>query len=168
MTLRSFKSTALIAFLGAGCSRPPAQTVEPVANACTVPGVASASRPWRQVRGDGFTFCVPGNWIPADGRPTDVARAWRGGLSTIEWVPGRSGGCSTNEPPLNQLIPPERVVIEGARVELTSCARGSFYTTSASWRDAGFSFVGMAGALGGVDEHFAIYRTVRLTQDHTR
>ncbi|HEU0055350.1 MAG TPA: hypothetical protein VFQ39_19315, partial [Longimicrobium sp.] len=45
---------------------------------------------WREVRADGFTFCVPPEWNPR-GRTRDGVdpREWRGPSGSIEWGKGR-------------------------------------------------------------------------------
>lgn len=53
-----------------------------------MPGVGSPAQPWRQVAGDGFTFCVPPDWLPIDSGSVDSARAWGRDGSYVQWSPG--------------------------------------------------------------------------------
>jgi hypothetical protein len=174
----SHRALILAAFFGVSCARPQRDTLAPAASACPVPGVASLSRPWHQVLGDGFTFCVPSDWNPADGRATTIARAWTHAGSTIEWAPG---------PPLSRITSQERIVeipaarlagsieqpcpyasgqlelIGDGRAELAGCGRGREYETYAYWRDKGVHFAGTAIMSEEAALQFAIYRTVRFT-----
>jgi len=79
----------LVAAISAACGHP-AQLV-PLAQApCLVAGVGTADAPWRQVRGAGFTFCVPGDWTPSGSvRHGLDANQWNGSGSSLTWDTGR-------------------------------------------------------------------------------
>jgi hypothetical protein len=174
----SHRALILAAFFGICCARQQRDTMVPTASACPVPGIASPSRPWRQVLGAGFTYCVPSDWNPTDGRATTIARAWSHAGSMIEWAPG---------PPLSRITSQQRVVevpaahlagslehpceystgqlelIGDDRAELGGCGRGREYQTYAYWRDKEVHFAGTATMSEAAALQLAIYRTVRFT-----
>jgi hypothetical protein len=176
--ITSHRALVLAAFFGISCAPQQRDATVPAASACPVPGAASPSQPWRQVVGSGFTFCVPSDWNPADGRATTTARAWTHGGSMIEWSPG---------PPLARITSQERLVevpaahlagsleqpcpysngqlelIGDDRAELVSCGRGRKYETYAYWNDKGVHFAGSATMSEEAALQLAIYRTVRFT-----
>ena len=172
------RALMLAALFGVSCAPQQRNTMVSTASGCPVTGVALPSRPWRQVLGGGFTFCVPSDWNPADGKATTIARAWSHAGSMIEWSPG---------PPLSRITSQERVVevpaahlggsleqpceyssgqlelIGDHRVELGGCGRGRKYETYAYWRDQGVHFAGTATMTEDAALQLAIYRTVRFT-----
>jgi hypothetical protein len=56
---------------------------------CAASGVSTVDSTWRQVRGSGFTFCVPGSWrARGHGRGDADAKDWTGEEGTITWGMG--------------------------------------------------------------------------------
>jgi hypothetical protein len=67
-----------------------AAVAETAAEPCNVAVEAARGAPWRLVRGEGFTFCVPTTWR-AGARRTSAgvdAHIWRGGQGSITWGTG--------------------------------------------------------------------------------
>jgi hypothetical protein len=61
-----------------------AQAAQAVASPCIAVVSGANLSSWQTVAGDGFTFCVPGNW---HGR----GHNWRSTASTLEWAPEKRG-----------------------------------------------------------------------------
>lgn len=83
---------AILSLLLAGCGHPAAPPSPPplARTPCPVTGVLSVDSSWRQVRGAGFTFCVPGSWRPASpGDSATDAKAWGGTVASVAWNEGR-------------------------------------------------------------------------------
>lgn len=56
---------------------------------CQVSGVGSPDSVWHQVRGAGFTFCIPPSWQPSGrGKDTTDARRWTGNQGWVTWGVG--------------------------------------------------------------------------------
>lgn len=85
--------------LSTGCGQSPPTPIAPVAVRCVVPSVGSPAHPWREVTTPGFTFCVPPEWRPVDGRPVVSAQAWSVGHDTVALWPAPA--------PARGLLPPE-------------------------------------------------------------
>lgn len=174
----SHRAVLLAACFGASCARQPRDTQLPTASACPAPNTASPSRPWHQVLGNGFTFCVPSDWNPADGRATTIARMWTHAGGKIEWSPGPPSARITWQervvavPPsqlAGSLVQPceyssgQQELIGDHPAELVACGNGKKYETYAYWRDQGIHFAGTATMSEEAALQLAIYRTVRFT-----
>ena len=91
MTLRI--SAVSLAALLATCSHPTsaAAPASPVASAaCRVTDVLSVDSTWREVRGAGFTFCIPGTWQPRGRAERGAdAKMWKGAIGGVVWDEGK-------------------------------------------------------------------------------
>src|SRR5258708_12144204 len=80
----------LVAALLAACGRQTSQGVRLAFVACAVPGVGTPDSVWHEVRGFGFTFCVPPAWEPSgDSHDRIEAKRWHRGGSSVTWDLGR-------------------------------------------------------------------------------
>lgn len=87
---------ALIQALSVACSAAAMGQVPEQARPCAVTGVGSVDSAWRQVRGAGFTFCVPGHWqARGHGKSGLDAKEWTGSDGLVRW--------SLGEPPTTAL-----------------------------------------------------------------
>src|SRR5687768_15564305 len=142
-----------------------AQTVVP----CAVPAARSDSVMWREVRGEGFTFCVPADWRPSG------PNTWRGGGGIVTWgrsatarIPITVGRMDSDNPVTagRAPVPPsdgweatER--IGGESVRLRSMRMGAKYSTFAEWSSRLLHFSGTAASAREAERQLEIYRTVR-------
>src|ERR1044072_5667328 len=56
-------------------------------------GVGPVDSSWRQVRGPGFTFCIPGAWRASKPAADSLdPKSWRGPEGSVTWGTGRAGG----------------------------------------------------------------------------
>lgn len=134
---------------------------------------------WKQVRGSGFTFCVPEDWRSS-------GRTAQRGSAKIEWTPGvlaqdpgepelGSGDVAPvqqNAVGVRPRNPTESLrlseTIDGRTVELYREALGDgmppglTYLTGAQWLGPSIHFSGTATELGAAELQFIIYRTVRF------
>lgn len=164
----------LLLLLTVACAGPSAQvTTNPSAAvsadeqsvACRVP--VPSGEAWRQVRAEGFTFCVPRSWRVRDGRATYTGGSvqWRQG--TYSRVPFTVGRVESGRPPpamagsrAEQFT--ETIDDRSAQLWLLS-SRGTI-STGASWSDPAMYFTGEARDEAMAAEHFAVYRTVRFVE----
>lgn len=88
MTLRHYHFAALVpvlcAVLACAGSRPPVPAEVATGRTCGPDRVASQDTAWREVSGDGFTYCVPVTWRAVDSR----AQQWRGPSLEFAWGEG--------------------------------------------------------------------------------
>jgi hypothetical protein len=135
---------------------------------------ADAKEPWRQVNGDGFSFCVPTSWRAVgarEWRSTDkssgsAAVSWSVGMSAVK-VPFRVGritaGSLPTAGPMESTDPTTFTEIIGGRsVKLIDVKQAGRYLSSAAWTDPDIRFAGDATRSLMIDVLFSIYRTVRL------
>ena len=140
---------------------------------CAVRAAAPTdSVPWREVRGDGFTFCVPGDWR-ADGPDK-----WRGDGGTIslsgergERIPITVSRMGSGRPTrgvgagVPVVLPSDHrdtmETIGGELVRLTTFRSASKYGTMAEWTSGLVRFAGSAVSEKAAERHLEIYRTVR-------
>ncbi len=163
----------------ASCARPNTQTSPIVACAPSRAGTAAA--PWREIRGDGFTFCLPPGWRRAsdvngytdrdgtiawarNGRPVDITSS----RPVVAIVRGASpsdvpqlGVQEVQTTTCPAAVPePEQIGDHAALLRSSEC-RGS-YNTSASWSEPALLFAGVAPSAASAARQLAIYRTVRF------
>ena len=81
---------ALCLALGVACARPVPSTLSASFTPCPISRLGPVDSSWRQVRGSGFTFCIPGSWRPSRQTSDSLdARAWRGQEGSVTWGVGR-------------------------------------------------------------------------------
>lgn len=136
-------------------------------------------RDWKEVRGDGFAFCVPSNWRVS-------GRFAERGTTRIEWnlgVPAQVGdepllGTGEVRPRGHMGTDPANPTesfrftetINGRRAELYREALAStnavalepLYLTGAQWLGPTVHFRGRASDLADSEKQFLIYRSVRF------
>ncbi|HEX2095331.1 MAG TPA: hypothetical protein VHG28_23245 [Longimicrobiaceae bacterium] len=136
-----------------------------------IPGGA----PWRLVRGDGFTFCVPPSWRPAGPVPSPGADAqvWRGGDGTLHWSPGPLRTSTRTVTVMRREgdpLPRSETrrfseVIDGSPAELWSNRYGEKRFTGAEWtRPRPVHFTGESESAATAALQLDVYRTVRFTR----
>ncbi len=170
----------VIAAFAPACARTEPAPVVPAAQACAVTAVGSVERPWRQVAGAGFTFCVPPTWRTIGTDPATAYR-WTEREDTVEWAPGSlppstvrmavvrvqvaraeamramsSTRVRCSEPVLYR----EQIDNRPAELERIDCTNR--HLTSAQWRGMGLHFTGSAASSHGAGVALSIYRTVRF------
>jgi len=147
--------------------------------ACPLPDSGTATAPWRLVRGNGFTFCLPPGWGPSSGG------AWAGVDGVIKWAQdgrpisfeGRQSVEVIRDVPVSELprllaearqttpcpvASPRVETIDGRTATLRSTSCNGAYNTSAHWSQPILLFAGIASSQRSAEVHFAIYRTVRF------
>ena len=74
----------VMALVAIGCAGPRVETaVSPVTgNSCDAPRVPAGEQEWREVAGDGFTYCVPASWRPIGSQ----ARHWHAADVDFAWA----------------------------------------------------------------------------------
>jgi hypothetical protein len=149
----------------AGCASQSSSAPAPEADTfvpCAVRAAQSDSVPWREVSGNGFTFCVPADWR-ASGPDT-----WRGGGGSVSWDPRgtripvtvrRMDSRAPSPSPAERRETTE--TIDGQSVRLTTFRSGTEYLTIAAWTSGLVNFSGRAGSQREAELHLEIYRTVR-------
>jgi hypothetical protein len=159
----------------AACAAGP--RLEPVtaATACRVEGVGSGTSPWRQVRGAGFTYCVPPDWQP-EGKPTATVdpTSWSGLGGRITWgfgpAPVIEGSVVVAMPvnEVNSLQPPcpqpwradEAIGGRSARLSDFECL-GTHNTTALFYQPTMY-FQGTARNAATAQVELAVFRSVRF------
>lgn len=87
------RSAPLLLVFGIACGHP--STPVPVTlQRCAVTDVGPpVDSSWHQVRGAGFTFCVPGSWRPTQAAPDSLdPKSWGGNEGSLTWNLGRPEG----------------------------------------------------------------------------
>jgi len=81
---------ALCLSLCVACARSIPSPLPVVFTPCPISGVGPVDSSWRQVRGSGFIFCIPGSWRPSQPASDSLdARAWSGKEGSVRWNLGR-------------------------------------------------------------------------------
>lgn len=89
MTVRAYVAVTAAVLLAACVHRRPAVSAV-TTGACPHGDVGTPDHPWREIHGESFSFCMPTDWYPDDGRTDADARAWRQGSMVVSWSPGPS------------------------------------------------------------------------------
>src|ERR1051325_11089424 len=72
------------------CSQAPHGPVPVAFTPCRLAGVGPVDSSWRQVRGSGFTFCIPGAWRASKPAADSLdPKSWRGPEGSVTWGTGR-------------------------------------------------------------------------------
>lgn len=160
-----------------------AQTADStVVRPCTAIVAGADLSGWKEVRGNGFTFCVPASWRPF-GRARNGADAptWRGGSGSVTWGRGEPpravvttvvtttvvSGPMRSVPP----TPPRSEsrtfseVIGGSSAELWTREYDGRHANGAQWHSPrGIYLTGESRDPGTAADQLRVYRTVRFTQ----
>jgi len=182
-------ATLAVILTNGGCSSAshPAPSAKPDAPVQTVQAAQTVASPciavvsganfssWQTVAGDGFTFCVPGNW---HGR----GHNWRSTVSTLEWGTGKARGQTVKvletrvvskselavgrrgspEPPAGTDIQRFTDQIDGRTVTLwRNRINGKFYV-GGQWDTPQVWLLGEADDQTSADTQMMILRTVRF------
>jgi hypothetical protein len=150
----------------------PTQEPEP----CNLVELAELEPPWRLVRAEGFTLCVPGDWHPTSKRSAKGidARTWRVHGGEITWgtagverakVPFVVSAASRRR--MQPLPPPattesSKEEIAGHVAELSLTSAGGSYMTRVVWQGMPVTISGTAFTPALATLQHAIYRTVRF------
>ena len=87
---QDLRSLAIVFALCVACTRAVPSTLPVAFMPCPISGVGPVDSSWRQVRGSGFTFCIPGSWQPSRQTSDSLdARTWRGKEGSVTWGLGR-------------------------------------------------------------------------------
>jgi hypothetical protein len=137
---------------------------EDVVIPCTSAAVADDAVRWREVRGEGFTFCVPGTWHQAG------PRRWQGEGGSITWGTGeprqRLPFVVRDDPdPTAPAGATRRLseVIGGRPAELWHRTSRGRHETGAQFRGPGsFHLTGESASVAGAEAQLRAYRTVRF------
>lgn len=160
-----------------------APVAETAAEPCNVAVEATRGAPWRLVRGEGFTFCVPATWR-ARARPTSAgvdARIWWGGQGSVTWGTGTyrpqrrtvtvatavpasaAGGTGMPPAPLAGESRRSAETIGGYVADVWSNRfEGTHYTGAVWTMPARVHITGEAKSSVEADLQLAVYRTVRF------
>ena len=187
---------ALVLLLfGASASAGAQATTQPEVENCNVEVPTGGDVPWRLVRAEEFTFCVPGHWTES-GKQT-----WSGDGVTVRWGTGKHrtgtgpftvtrvdtfgvGGGGMRRPPVSDAgrgAPPARGPVQtssaadrqrlaeitgGAVDGIWSQRRQQNFQTGVNWSGPKrVHLVGDAEAQLLTALHFEIYRTVRFSTE---
>lgn len=178
-------ATVLAAACGGATRTPaPAPVVAATAElpACPLPDTGTPEQPWRLVQGQGFTFCVPPTYGPAEGMAASNATRWVSRDGSIGWMP-RTPQIVSREQVV--MIPPGRrhddlgemqratssacaprrgpETIDGHAATVTAGACSGRFFSSAEFRTPVLTFSGSANNQSTAEQQLAIYRTIRFT-----
>jgi len=101
---------ALCFVLTAACSRASPSTVPVALVPCRLTGVGPVDSSWRQVRGSGFTFCIPGTWRSSGlGSDSLDPKSWSGREGSVTWGRGQPTSMYPPGPVAEATMPIVRV-----------------------------------------------------------
>lgn len=157
----------------AGCARrqpalPGADAVSSTpCDATRLPGDVEGE--WREVRGDGFTYCVPADWKPIGAR----AQRWTSAAVDVAWndpafverrapfvVPARGQTGA----PFGQRVVTETVDGRSVRLEIQDGAESPLWSAAASWLEPSLRFAATARSASGSRDVLAVIRSVRFNR----
>lgn len=153
----------------------------PQTTPCQVEVPEGSRERWQEVRAEGFTFCVPGDWRP------DGERGWRGRGGSVTWGTGKPGpvtGVATEvvavevqpgmtereieraaEEKLSLRAPRSRQfseVVDGKRAEMWQMDMDNVVHTGAQWDAPQVFLMGRARNERAARLQLGIFRTVRF------
>jgi hypothetical protein len=131
---------------------------------------------WREVRANGFTFCVPPDWRPRGrGRNGMDARAWRGAEGELRWGTGGERSpfvgrevvrVPAGEPmtvPRPPTVHSHTELVGGAEAVVRDNVFGGEHLVGAWWESPAAQIDGRADNAAGAALLLDICRTVRFT-----
>jgi hypothetical protein len=171
LEIRRFLSYVATTSVLIGCASAP-RTDESVA---TGPSEPCAVRPadtdqWKQVKGDGFTFCVPIDWQKRS------SQSWHGEGGTVTWSFGptrraivvqRMGSPSAPASPSpipNAPGTSRTETIGGIAVTIRTETTQTGYNVVANWGTSQLNLIGETPTAEGAALCLEIIRTVRITR----
>lgn len=122
---------------------------------------------WREIAGDGFTYCVPASWQPVGQR----AQRWRTPSLDLEW--GQADGFQRPAP----FVVPTRgqsgarfgsrvmtETIDGAtvRLEIQDLSEATLWSAAAAWLEPTLRVYATARTATAAAEVLGVYRSVRF------
>lgn len=125
-------------------------------------------RTWREMRGDGFTYCVPADWQATGAR----AQLWRSPTSEFSWGepheafegPTPAFRPTTAQPHIGFRVLTESVNGHTLRLYVADPGAGSAFRTAAEWLEASLELYGTAHTADGARDILAVVRSVRFTK----
>ena len=122
---------------------------------------------WREVRGDGFTYCVPADWKAIGAR----AQRWTSTSVDVAWndpafferrvpfvVPTRGGTGA----PFGQRVVTETLDGHTVRLEIQDGGDAPAWSAAASWLEPSLRFYATARSASASREVLAVIRSVRF------
>jgi hypothetical protein len=141
---------------------------------CQVPVASSSQETWRQITGEGFTFCVPPTWRQSG------ANTFRGEGGSIRWGVGQyrptAIGTTTVNVRADQPLPPPAgrqnrfsESIGGNVADLwDNELEGTLYTGAQRTSPTAVYMTGQTTSPAVRSQQLQIYRTVRFTTNRLR
>ena len=125
-------------------------------------------RSWREVRGEGFTYCVPEGWRATGAR----AQLWRSETVDFSWGEPHEAfesATPTFRPSLAQPHFGFRSMTESIgghtlRLFIAEPGAGSAFRTAAEWLEPSLELYGTARTASGGRDILAVFRSVRFTK----
>lgn len=170
--MRPFALLLLVAVAACSARRSEVATIDAftgrACDASRLPDVADD--PWREVRGDGFTYCVPSTWNPIGAR----AQRWTSNAVDVAW--GDASAFGERRPFVVATRGGERggtfgsrVVtesVDGAtvRLEIADGAQSSTWQAAASWLEPSLRFQAVARSASASQEVLGVIRSVRFAR----
>ena len=124
---------------------------------------------WREIRGGGFTYCVPPAWTHVGPR----AERWTSATTDFAWgdeafeqrrvpfvVPARGQTGAT----FGSRVVTETIDGATVRLEIMDGGRSSSWSAAASWLAPALRFYAIARTASASDEALAVIRSVRITK----
>lgn len=161
-----------VALALAGCTRQPALT--PIAevssarcDAARLPDGTEAE--WREVKGEGFTYCVPSHWKPIGSRArrwtaNDVDAAWADPAGFERRAPFVNPARGQTGAPFGQRVVTETVDGATVRLEIQDGSDSPSWRASASWLTPALRFSATARSASASQEVLAVIRSVRFSR----
>lgn len=168
--MRSLVFLTVVAFTA--CARQPALT--PIAavsstrcDAARLPDGTDTD--WREVKGEGFTYCVPSHWKPIGSRAqrwtaNDVDVAWSDPTGFERRVPFVNPARGQSGAPFGQRVVTETVDGATVRLEIQDASESPTWRASASWLAPALRFYATARSASASAEVLGVIRSVRFSR----
>lgn len=128
---------------------------------------ADTESEWREVRGDGFTYCVPADWKPVGAR----AQRWTSSAADVAWndpafferrVPFVVPTRGQTGAPFGQRVVTETVDGHTVRLEIQDGGDYPAWSAAASWLEPSLRFYATARSAAASRDVLAVIRSVRF------
>lgn len=167
---------ALITLLGCAQRQ---STIEPSATmdahtvatgkSCEASRVGEQDKSWLEMKGEGFTYCVPANWEPLGAR----GQRWRSSTVDLVWdeqspfgqrAPFVNTARGQSSVPFGTRVVTERVDGRTVRLEVQEAGPDGTLASQAQWLEPSLRLYGRARTATAADEILTVVRSVRFAK----